>query len=330
MALTGKQKAALLLMGLDTSTAAELLKSVQPDQAQEVALELAYLDTQAYSEVGEESHETVQAFYDALKAGKGFHLKTFLRKVLEQSMGKEKAEEFESQIKKAEKERDPFIAVRLATVDELVFALENEEPRTVAIVLSELGPRKAREILPMLDEELRTKAVCIMTRLKEMGPEVRRRVASIVTDRLKAFEREILPEREELALRRLALVLSGLKGELRDQLLDSIHERDEKMSTMIRSLMLTWEDIPSVASRSLQEVLRTVEPRKLAVALHGADEAIIAKVRSNISERAADNLDEEISLMQEPVQEDVFEAREEILTPLREADEKGTLRIAGR
>lgn len=330
MALTGKQKAALLLMGLDASTAAELLKSIGAEQAQEVAFELAYLDTQPCIEVGEESRETVQAFYDALKAGKGFHLKTFLKKVLEQSMGKEKAEEFQSYIKKAEKKRDPFVAVRLATVDELVFALENEDPRIVAIVLSELAPRKAREILEVLDEELRTNTVCRMTRLKEVGPEVRRQVACMVTDRLKAFERETLPEREEQALRRLALLLSGLRGELRDQLLDAVNKRDNKMFTTLRSLMLTWEDIPSVASRSLQEVLRTVDVPKLALALHGAAEEIIAKIRSNISERAAANLDEEISLMQEPQQEDVFEAREEILTPLREANEKGTLRLVGR
>jgi flagellar motor switch protein FliG len=152
----------------------------------------------------------------------------------------------------------------------------------------------------------------------------------MVTDRLKAFERETLPEREEQALRRLALLLSGLRGELRDQLLDAVNKRDNKMFTTLRSLMLTWEDIPSVASRSLQEVLRTVDVPKLALALHGAAEEIIAKIRSNISERAAANLDEEISLMQEPQQEDVFEAREEILTPLREANEKGTLRLVGR
>ncbi|MEK7994154.1 MAG: FliG C-terminal domain-containing protein [Planctomycetota bacterium] len=330
MALTGKQKAALLLMGLDASTAAELLKSIGSERAEQVALELAYLDTQAYSEVIEESHETVQAFYDALKAGRGFHLKTFLRKVLEQSMGKEKAEEFESYIKKEEKKRDPFVAVRLATVDELILALENEDPSTVAIVLSELAPRKAREILQMLDEELRTNTVCRMTRLKQVGPEVRRQVASIVTDRLKASEREILPEKEEEALRRLAIVLSGLKGQLRDQLLDAVNKRDNKMFTTLRSLMLTWEDIVSVASRSLQEVLRSVDSHKLALALHGAEEGIIAKVRSNISERAAGNLDEEISLMREPTQEDVFEAREEVLAPLREANEKGTLRLGRR
>jgi flagellar motor switch protein FliG len=330
MALTGKQKVALLLMGLDESTAADLLKSIEPGQAQEVALELAYLDTQAYSEVADESRETLQVFYDALRAGKGFHLKTFLKNVLEQSMGKAKAVEFESYVKKEAKKRDPFVAVRLATVDELVFALQSEDPSTVGIVLSELAPRKARQILEALDEELRTRTVCAMTRLKGIGPEVRGRVASIVTDRLKAFETEILPEREEGALRRLALVLSGLRGEQRERLLDAIKKQDDKMFTKLRSSMLTWEDIPSVADRSLQEVVRTVDIRKLAVALHGATEEVIAKVRPNISQRAAANLDEEISLMQEPTQENVFEAREEILTPLREANEKGTLRMARR
>lgn len=330
MALTGKQKAALLLMGLDASTAAELLKSIQPEQAEGVALELAYLDTQTYSEITEESHATVQAFYEALKGGKGFHLKTFLRKVLEQSMGKEKADVFESYVKKEAKKRDPFVAVRLAAVDELVSALQTQHPCTVAVVLSELAPRKARDILGFLDEELQTRTVCAMTRLKEIGIEVRQHIASLITDSLKGVQREILPEREERVLRRLALVLSGLKGPLRDRLLDAINKEDDKMFTTLKSLMLTWEDIPSVASRSLQEVLRTVDIPKLAVALHGATDEIKVKIRSCISQRVAANLDEEISLMQEPTQDNVFEAREETLAPLREAAEKGTLRLVGR
>jgi flagellar motor switch protein FliG len=94
--------------------------------------------------------------------------------------------------------------------------------------------------------------------------------------------------------------------------------------------MITWEDIPSIADRSLQEALRTVESSKLAVALYGADEEIVQKIRSNISERAAAMLDEEISLMQEPLEKEILDAREEVVNPLRDANESGTLRRVQR
>ncbi len=80
----------------------------------------------------------------------------------------------------------------------------------------------------------------------------------------------------------------------------------------------------------MQEALRAVEPGRLAVALYGADEDVVQKIRSNISERAAAMLDEEISLMQEPLEKEVLNAREEVVGPLRDANEQGTLRMIGR
>ena len=94
--------------------------------------------------------------------------------------------------------------------------------------------------------------------------------------------------------------------------------------------MITWEDILSIADRSMQEALRSVEPNRLAVALYGADEDIVQKIRSNISARAVAMLDEEISLMQEPLEKEILDAREEVVGPLRDANEQGTLRVTGR
>jgi flagellar motor switch protein FliG len=73
-----------------------------------------------------------------------------------------------------------------------------------------------------------------------------------------------------------------------------------------------------------------VDSNKLAIALHGADEDVVQIIRSNISERAMATLDEEISLMQEPLEKEVLDAREEVVKPLREANEEGTLRVTGR
>jgi len=94
--------------------------------------------------------------------------------------------------------------------------------------------------------------------------------------------------------------------------------------------MVTWEDIPSIADRSLQEALRSIETKVLAVALFGAEEEIIQKIKSNISERVAASLEEETSLMQEPLPKEVLEARENIVNPLREANEQDKLRFVKR
>lgn len=330
MALSGKQKAAMLLVNMDAKSAAELLKGLPADEVQQIALELARMDASGHRDSKEEAR-VAREFCDSLqkKESQGFSIKGFLNEMLVSLLGKDKAGQIQSQIKKVTEKKDPFIAIRSAKTDELVLALQGKHPHTVAVILSELSAKKSQEVLSLLSEEDRLKAVCKMTNPELLGGAVKQRIASMVSERLKTFEGETLskrPEKREQTLRSLAIMLSGLEGNMRDRVLEEIRAQDEETSTEVRRLMITWEDIPTIADRSLQEGLRTAEPSKLALALYEADGEIVQKIRSNISERARAMIEEETSLMQDPLEEEVLDAREEVVRPLRDANEEGTLR----
>jgi flagellar motor switch protein FliG len=333
MALVGKQKAAMLLMSLDAATVTELLKGLDAREIQEIAMELAQINSSKQHNAKEQA-KIIQEFCNLIQEKQTrFNMRSFLDEMLVKVLDKDKVEQIQSQIKKATEKKDLFMDIRSAGTEELVLALEDQHPQTIALVLSELPPKKSQEVLSILNEESRLKAVCKMTSPDVLAAGVKRRMASMVSERLRSFKGEATvarPGRHEQNLRKLAVVLSGLEKDLRDQLLGEISKHDEETGTKVKALMVTWEDITSIADRSLQESLRTVESSKLAVALYGADEEIAKKIRSNISERAVAILDEEASLMQEPLEKEVFDAREEVVKPLREANEAGTLRMVGR
>jgi len=324
-------------MCLDPETASELVKGLAPKEIQEIAMELARIDASGERDTKEQA-KVVREFCSSLRKSQHgrFSISSFLNEVLVSVLGKDKAEQILSQIRKETENTHPFIAIRSADTDELVLALQGEHPQTIAVVLSELAPKKSQEVLSLLSEEARLKAVCKMTNPELVGARVRLRIASMVSERLETLSKETIhegprrPGKREQSLRRLAIVLSGLEKDLRDELLEEIKKQDEEASSMVRNLMVTWEDIPSIADRSLQEALRAVESKTLAVALYGADEEVTQKIRSNISERALAMLDEEASLMQEPLQKEILDAREEVVKPLREANEAGTLRVVGQ
>ncbi len=321
----------MLLMSLDAATATELLKGLKAEEIQEIAMELARF--QISNEVSaDEQIQVVQEFCSSLqqKQDRKFSMKAFLNEMLVTVLDKETAEQIQAEVKMISGGQDQFGEIRLASSDELVLALKGEHPQTIAVVLSELEPKKSQDVLARLDEEIRLKAVCRMLNPELVGSGVKQRMAFTVSERLQSFKGEILTESPEQTLRKLAVVLSGLETGLRDQMLDEISKYDEETSKTVRNLMITWDDIPSIADRSMQEALRSVEAGKLAVALYGANDAVIEKIRSNISERAAASLDEEISLMQDPLEKEVLDAREEVVNPLRDANEQGTLRMAGR
>jgi len=328
MALTGKQKAALLLLSLDAATTTELLKGIDAKTVRELAAELTYLDVAGFNN-GKSSTEIARQFYHSLQNGPTFHLKSFLKEMLKTTVGDEKAAQIQTQIQDLLRQRDPFMPIRSADVQTLTSVLQNEHPQAVAVVLSEMPAKTSSEILGLLGEGMRLSAISRMTNIEAVAAEAKTRIAETIGKRLEAITVSRagagLQARPEQSLRKVAVILRNLGKELRDGLLGAIQEKDNQMGEQVTNLMIVWEDIPQVADRSLQEALRGIDEKNLALALNKADEAIIQKIKSNISERAAAMVDEEASLMSAPKKDDVNQAREKIIGALREMNSKGEL-----
>ena len=121
------------------------------------------------------------------------------------------------------------------------------------------------------------------------------------------------------------MLVRNLDKEVRDGVLEAIRQKDQEASDKITNLMMVWEDLPAVSGRSMQQALRGLDERQLALALHEAPEDIVLKIKSNISERAVAMVAEEASLMPAPKKDDVRAAQEKILSVLRELNKKGEL-----
>jgi len=328
MALTGKQRAALLLTSLDAATAAEMLKGVDTKVVQELAVECSYLDAAGHRNA-RQTAEIARQFCKSLQDRSGFQFKNFLREMLRNTLGEDKAKQIQRDIQDLLQKRDPFMTVRATSTETLAAVLETEHPQAVAVVLSELPAKKGSEILGRLGEGMRVSAISRMTNIGGITPEAKARIAQMVRKRLEAqaggqpgTEMQIRPEQ---SLRKVAIIVRNLDKEIRDGVLEAIRQKDKDAGEKISSLMVVWEDIPSVSDRSFQQALRGMDERQLALALHGAPDEIVAKIKSNISERAAAMVAEETSLMSAPKKEDIRQAREKIVAALRDLNGKGEL-----
>lgn len=329
MVLSGKQKAAMLLMGLDALTAAELLKGVPAEAVQELAVELAYMDASGLCNPEQSTEVAVQFCTELgtqLDKQNGFHCQSFLDSMLKSTLGKDKADQIQTQIQTLLRKRDPFISIRSADIATLASVLETEHPQATAVVLSELSPKKSSEILGRFNEGVQLSTVSRMAETSTISQEAKQRIAEMVCERLEEFsgsgEGLVHPDQ---SLRKVAMILRNLGKDIRDGLLNAIREKDSDAAEKVASLMVVWDDIPSVADRSMQEALRGVDSGKIALALVKADDTVVSKIKSNISERAAATIEEEISLMSAPKQDEIQEGREVIVTALREMNEKDEL-----
>jgi flagellar motor switch protein FliG len=329
MSLSGKQKAAMLILSLDAATASELVKGLDTKAVQELAVELAYLNAAGLKNQND-GFEIAQQFFNSLTTEKEFKFDSFLSELLKASIGPVKAESVQTQIRSLLHKRDPFIPIRSANSQTLSSVLSGEHPQAIAVVLSELPPKKSSEVLGLLEEGVRFNAINRMAKSESVTLEARIRIAETICKKLEtltASTRTSQPagDQPEQPLRKVAVILRNLGKDLRDGLINTIKEKDAETGDMVSKLMIIWADIPMIADRSLQESVRAVDSRKMALALHKADEKIVTMIKSNISERAIAALNEEVSLMSSPKKEDIESAREEIVNILRERNEKGEL-----
>jgi len=319
MKLTGKQKAAMLLMSLDAATAAELVRDLDSEVVRELAVELAYLESANFNS-GNKGDKIVRQFHHSLKARETFQLNGFLGEVLKITEGQEKARWIQAQIQDVL--CNPFISICSVDAQTLALVLRNEHPRTIAVVLSELPTPKRQDVLNFLDGRIQVSVIGRMSDCRTMTAEAKELIAEKVCGLLNAVVinrmGKPLPSLPEQSLRKIALILRVLDKEIRDGLVGAIYDKDRQAGEMVAKLMIIWADIPQVTDGALQKALSKIDANTLALALHEADKEITNKIMSIISERSAAAVNKRTSIMSAAAKEDVEKARERIVGVLRQ------------
>jgi len=334
VAPTGIQKAAMLLRTLDPATAGQLLQAAPPEAVPEIAAEILCIG-EGTRQDRRLPDEPVTEFLGLLHRGKtDGGLETFVQQVIHSAVGEEQSQKILNEAWRIVDDRDPFLPIRSTDAESLAKALHGEHPQVAAVLLGELPPNRSANLIPLLDESIQGEAVRRMISDQTTPREARVRIAETIRKRLEAMHQApagagAAAEQAEPQdrLRQVALLLRGLRQELRDGLVQAIADQDAEAGANVQNLMVIWEDLPAVNDRNLQEVLREMEARDLALAMWDADPTIEAKIRSNVSERAGAMLDEEMSLMRDPKEEDIEAARETLLGHLRNLNAQGQLRF---
>jgi flagellar motor switch protein FliG len=119
-------------------------------------------------------------------------------------------------------------------------------------------------------------------------------------------------------------------GALEKELLEGIEGRSGEIAGQIKALMFVFEDLLLVDARGIQRVLRNVDAKDLALALKAASDDIKKHIRSNMSERAGQALEEEIEMLGPVRVKDVEAAHARIIEIVRTLTDSGEIMISGR
>ena len=111
-------------------------------------------------------------------------------------------------------------------------------------------------------------------------------------------------------------------------MLTSLDSLAPDLSQEVRRHLFVFTDIVKLDDRAVQLVMREVLTADLAMALKGASQEVRDKIMRNLSERAAQNLAEEIELLGPVRVQQVEEARDVIIKAIRALEEAGSIVVS--
>lgn len=219
-------------------------------------------------------------------------------------------------------------AVQNIEAGQLVQLIKDEHPQTIALIIVNLKPNAASDVLGQLPDELKADVAYRIASLDKV-------VSGMVEEIDKVFA-EILQNKDNATTQEaggvthLAEILNQIDGASAEQIIDEIEESDPDMAEEIKANMFVFDDIIYVDDKGLQQVLRAVESNELALALKAAADEVKAKIFKNMSERASAILQEEMEVAGAVRMKDVTDAQQKVTKVIQEMERKGELIISGR
>jgi flagellar motor switch protein FliG len=321
--LTGPEKAAAFLMFIGENAAAQLLKALTPEEIKHVGSSMCNIQDVKKELLDETLVEFGALFSEdsVLTTGDDFFL-SLLPNVLE----KEKAEEVLFRIGK-ERDEVRFKYVREVDSKTLAGFIKTEHPQTIAIILAHLGSEKAGQVLGQLSEPLQFEVVNRVARLEMVPPDLLREVDQVLQSELVSVGRansQILG-----GVQVAAEMLNNCDKRTEESILHALENYDEELAEEVRKLMFVFEDLAGVNDAGVRELLKEVSSTDLTLALKTASEELKKKIMANLSKRAGQILQEDLSVMGPVRLSEVEAAQQNIINTARRLEKDGKIHLMG-
>ncbi len=314
--MTGRQKAAALLITLGTEVSAQIFKHLDEDEIETLTLEIA--NTRRITP--EERQMVLEEFYQ-LALARDYITQggiEYARDVLTKALGSEKALDVINRLTASLQVR-PFEFVRKADPNQLLNYLQSEHPQTIALILSFLPAEQGAAIISSLPQDLQADIAKRIASMERTSPETIREIEKVLEKKLSTLVGQDYTAIDGLDT--VVQILTRVDRGTERTILESLEVQTPELAEEIKKRMFTFDDIILLDTRAIQRVLREVDNRDLALALKVANENVKQLIFQSVSKRFAEMLEEEMEYMGPVRLRDVEEAQQKIVGIIRRLEE---------
>jgi flagellar motor switch protein FliG len=255
-----------------------------------------------------------------------------LKKILEKALPPEKVKELFEGILLAEQGKAVFNEIEKLPSKVVANLIKNEHPQVIALILSQLKPSKAAEIIQYLPRKQGTLNLQeeVIKRLASLE-KVSSNMIKIVADNLGNELYTVSAGKEEMlsGLDIAAEIVNNLPKNFAQEILDEIRKESPSLADTIEERMFKFEDIVKLDNKAIMEILRDIDKNDLLIALKGAPQEIIDKFLANMSKRAAQMFMEDMEVLGPVKKSEVENARKKIVQVIKNLIQAGVIEYGG-
>ena len=322
--LNASQKLAAFLVVMGEDAAAEIVKNFDDNERELVCAEMANLPLLDSNQQGAVLQEFTEMAVEARSGISGSV--DFTRAVLEKSVGLFKAAEIIGRVGTARTSvatMQQIIDLDATSISNLI---KEEDPQTIALVLSYLSSAKGSEVLMSLPERQREIVVEKLATLESTPIEVVETLGEVLS--AKVGEKVSRALNQTGGEKSAAAVLNAMSKDDRKKLLDNIDERQPDLVRSIRMKMFTFDDLQTLDVKTMQKIMREVDAGQLAIALKAATTTLRDAMLGALSKRAAENVNEEIEGLPDNLSMRAIEsAQNSIIDVVRQLETEGEISL---
>jgi flagellar motor switch protein FliG len=317
------RKAAIILMSLPDDEAAAVMGKLEPGEVEAVSLEIAQLGRFT----SDDQEEAILAFSDANPHALGGSIGGLdaAKALLEKALGPE-AGDAVANIQQSI-ESVPFGFLKKVDPQNLLTFITDEHPQTIALILSHLPPAYGAQVISGLSTERQLAVIARIAGMGETSPEILEQVEQGLEKRMAAVVSQSFEHAGGIPS--VAEILNVCDRTTERSLLENLAQDEPELVEEIRRLMFVFEDIAKLSDKDMQSVLKNVETSQWAMALKGCSAELKQKVLGNMSQRAAQMLEEEIGYLGQVRVSEVEAIQQQLVDIVRRLEETGEITVGG-
>ena len=321
--LTGRQKAAILLISLGPDVSAQVYKYLSEEEIEKLSLDISSVkkvDSNLKEDILNQFHQIAVA-QDYISQGGIGYAKT----VLEKAFGKQEASSIINRLTSSLQVR-PFDFARKADPQQVLNYIQGEHPQTIALILSYLDAEQSGQILSALPKNVQADVASRIATMDSTSPEIISQIEQVLEKNISSSMTEDYTQTG--GIQTVVEVLNGVDRSTERTILEALESQDPDLAEEIKKRMFVFEDIVTLDNRAIQRVIREVDNDDLRLSLKVASNEVKDIVFQNMSERMVTTFKEEMEFMGPVRLKDVEEAQTRIVNVIRGLEEKGEIVVA--